>query len=429
MTSRERVLTAIAHREPDRIPIDFGATSVTGMHVSTVAALRDYYGLERRPVKVHESLQMLGLIEEDLQQTLGIDVQGMLGRTTTFGFPVRDWKPWRMYSGLEVLVPGDFNTTVDSNGDTLIYPQGDTSAAPSGRMPAGGHFFDVIVRQERFDEDHLDPSDNLEEYGPVDPEALEYFSQATRTARATGRAVIASFGGTGFGDIAHVPGPALKHPKGIRDIAEWYMSTTSRRGYIHQIFSAQCDFAIANLQKTYQAVGGNTDIVFICGTDFGTQSSTFCSVSTFRDLYFPYYKRVNDWVHANTPWKTFKHSCGSVVRFIDSFIEAGFDILNPVQCSAAGMDPETLKSKYGDRVVFWGGGVDTQHVLPFGTAEEVREQVLRRCEIFARGGGFVFNTIHNIQADTPVENIVAMFDAVNEFNGQRSGHAATRSTV
>ncbi len=429
MTARERVLTTLSHREPDRIPIDFGTTSVTGMHVSTVAALRDYYGLERRPVKVQECLQMLGLIEADLQQALGIDVEGMLGRKTNFGFPIRDWKPWRLNSGLDVLVPGDFNTTVDANGDTLIYPQGDTSVAPSGRMPAGGHFFDVIVRQEPFDDENLNPSDNLEEYGPVDPVALEYFAHATRTARATGRAVVASFGGTGFGDIAHVPGPALKHPKGIRDIAEWYMSTTSRRGYIHQIFSAQCDYAIANLERIYAVVGDNIDIAFICGTDFGTQSSTFCSVNTFRDLYFPYYKRVNDWIHAHTPWKTFKHSCGSVVRFIDSFIEAGFDILNPVQCSAAGMDPEVLKSKYGDRVVFWGGGVDTQHVLPFGSPQEVREQVLRRCDIFARGGGFVFNTIHNIQAGTPVENIVAMFDAVNEFNGERSGNAATRRAV
>jgi uroporphyrinogen-III decarboxylase len=167
-------------------------------------------------------------------------------------------------------------------------------------------------------------------------------------------------------------------------------------------------------------VGDNIDVLFVCGTDFGTQASTFCSVPAFRDLYFPYYQRVNEWVHRHTSWKTFKHSCGSVIRFIDPFVEAGFDILNPVQCSAAGMEPRNLKEKYGDRVVFWGAGVDTQHVLPFGTPREVREQVLERCGIFARDGGFVFNTIHNVQAETPVENIVAMFDAVREFNGQRS---------
>jgi uroporphyrinogen-III decarboxylase len=122
-------------------------------------------------------------------------------------------------------------------------------------------------------------------------------------------------------------------------------------------------------------------------------------------------------VHANTAWKCFKHSCGSVERFFESFIEAGFDIINPVQCSAAGMGPGDLKRKYGSRLVFWGGGVDTQKTLPFGTPGEVREEVLRRCEIFAPGGGFVFNSIHNLQAGTPVENIVAMLDAVHQFNG------------
>ncbi len=420
MTSRERVLCALDHRQPDRVPIDSGATAVTGMHVSAVAALREHFGLEKRVVKVHEPFQMLGLIEEDLQEALGIDVDGMLPRSTIFGFADEGWKPWRMYSGLEVLVPRDFNTSLDANGDTLIYPQGDMSAPPSGRMPKGGHFFDAIIRQPPIDDERLDPEDNLEEFGPVTDDDLQFFAKRTQESRATGRAVVAGFGGTAFGDIALVPAVNLKHPKGIRDVAEWYMSTTSRRDYVHRIFDRQCEIALANLAKTHAVVGDNIDVLFVCGTDFGTQSSTFCSTAAFKDLYFPYYHRVNDWVHRNTNWKTFKHSCGSVIRFIDPFIDAGFDILNPVQCSAVGMDPRNLKAKYGDRVVFWGGGVDTQRVLPFGTPAEVREQVLERCEIFSKDGGFVFNTIHNIQAETPIENIVAMFDAVHEFNGQRS---------
>jgi len=313
-------------------------------------------------------------------------------------------------------VPGGFNVTVDANGDTLMYPEGDTMAPPSGRMPKGGYFFDAIVRQEPLDEDNLNVEDNLEEFGPVEEIDLAYFRTAAREAFGTGRAVVANFGGTAFGDIALVPAPWLKHPKGIRDIAEWYMSTTSRRDYIHRIFSSQCDIAVQNLEKIHAAIGDSVDVVFLCGTDFGTQTSSFCSVAAFRDLYFPYYKRVNDWIHAHTGWKTFKHSCGSVERFIPSFIEAGFDILNPVQCSATGMGAEHLKSTYGDRLVFWGGGVDTQKVLPFGTPEEVRRQVIERCNVFSRGGGFVFNTIHNIQAQTPVANIVAMLDAVREFD-------------
>jgi uroporphyrinogen-III decarboxylase len=133
-------------------------------------------------------------------------------------------------------------------------------------------------------------------------------------------------------------------------------------------------------------------------------------------LWFPYYKLMCDWIHGHTSWKIFKHTCGSAARFFDSMVQAGIDIVNPVQCSAVGMEPEQLKAKYGDRLTFWGGGVDTQKVLPFGTPEQVREQVLRRCEIFAPRGGFVFNTIHNIQAGTPVANIVAMLDALRSFN-------------
>jgi uroporphyrinogen-III decarboxylase len=414
--SRERIIAALNHKRPDRIPIDFGATMVTGVHASCVAELRDHYGLEKRPVRIHEPFQMLAVLDDDLQDAMGLDVVGVFARNTMFGFPVGTWKSW-MFNGLEVLVPEGFNTTVDVNGDTLIYPEGDTTVPPSGRMPSGGHFFDSIIRQDPLDEDNLDPQDNTEEFKPVTQEDLDHLARATQQAAATGRAVAATFGGTAFGDIAMVPAPFLKHPKGIRDIAEWYVSTSSRQDYIHKIFERQCEVAIQNLERIYIVVGDSVQVIFLCGTDFGTQTSAFCSVKTFDNLYFPYYKQVCDWVHAHTPWKVFKHSCGAVSKFLPSFIEAGIDILNPVQCSATGMAPEELKAKFGDHLVFWGGGVDTQHVLPFGSPAEVREQVLRRCEIFAPGGGFVFNTIHNVQAKTPVENIVAMIDAVHEFNG------------
>jgi hypothetical protein len=301
----------------------------------------------------------------------------------------------------------------------LIYPQGDTSAPPSGRMPRGGYFFDAIIRQQPIDDDRLDPGDNLEEFGPIDEAALDEIHEDVEAAAATGRAVIANFGGTAFGDIALVPAPNLKHPRGIRDVTEWYMSLNSRRDYVHAVFSGQCEIALANLARIHERIGDLVDVVVICGTDFGTQTSSFCSVETFDELWLPYYKRVNDWIHAHTGWKTFKHSCGSVERFLASFIACGFDILNPVQCSAAHMEPERLKERYGRDLVFWGGGVDTQKTLPFGTPAEVREQVLQRCKIFAEGGGYVFNPIHNVQARTPVENIVAAIDAVHEFNATR----------
>lgn len=418
MTHKERILAALRHQEPDAVPIDFGGTAVTGIHASCVAALRDFYGLEKRLVKVHEPYQMLGWIDDDLKEAMGIDAEGATPPKTMFGFANDRWKTWRTPQGLEVLVAEQFVTTVDQNGDTLIYPEGDTTAPPSGRMPKEGYFFDTIIRQEPIDDNNLDPGENLEEFGPLSGQDLAWIEQEVARAAATGKAVVATFGGTAFGDIALVPAPFMKHPKGIRDVAEWYMSTAARRDYIHQIFTRQCEIALANLGRIHSVVGDAVDVLFVCGTDFGTQSSSFCSVGTFRELYFPYYKQVNEWIHQHTPWRTFKHSCGSVERFIPSFIEAGFDILNPVQCSAAGMEAEHLKSTFGERIVFWGGGVDTQQVLPFETPGEVREQVLERCNVFARGGGFVFNSIHNVQARTPVENIVAMIDAVREFNGQ-----------
>jgi uroporphyrinogen-III decarboxylase len=223
--------------------------------------------------------------------------------------------------------------------------------------------------------------------------------------------------GTAFGDIALIPAPFMKHPKGIRDVAEWYMSTLSRPDYVHKVFEKQLEYALANFEKLYDAVGDNLDVLFLCGTDFGTQSSTFCAPEVYDELYHPYYKAMNDWIHSHTSWKTMKHSCGAVESFMSHFIASGFDIINPVQCSATGMEPATLKERYGDRLTFWGGGMDTQQTLPFGTPEEVRRQTLERCEIFSKDGGFVFNTVHNIQARTPIPNVVSMIDALKECGG------------
>ena len=416
--SRERLIATLNHKQPDRIPIDFGGTATTGVHVSCVAALRDYYGLEKRPVRVHEPFQMLGTLEEDLQDAMGLDVIGAVCAH------YHVWLPGRRLEGMAIEragSPGSRGFQYDGRyrREHVDLPEGDMTVPPSGRMPSGGYFFDCIVRQGPIDEDKLNPEDNLEDFSSISQADLDHIVGATRAAAASGRGVIATFGGTALGDIALVPAPFLKHPKGIRDITEWYVSTSSRQNYVHKVFERQCEIALENLEKIHDAIGDIVQAVFICGTDFGTQTSAFCSVKTFNNLYFPYYKKVNDWIHSRTQWKTFKHSCGAVSKFLPSFIDAGIDILNPVQCSATGMDPEQLKASFGDRLVFWGGGVDTQRVLPFGTPAQVREQVLRRCEIFAPGGGFVFNTIHNVQAATPVENIVAMLDAVHEFNRRK----------
>ena len=393
--------------------MDFGATATTGIAASTVYRLRRALGLNG-PVKVVEPYQMLGEVDAELREALGIDVVGLGGRDNMFGFPNEDWKPWELFDGTPVLVPGKFNTEPEPNGDILMYPQGDRSAPPCARMPEGGYYFDSIVRQPPIDEDNLRVEDNLEEFGPISDESLAFLRDSAAELADTGLGVVGSFADTGFGYIALVPAPFVKHPKGIRDVEEWYISTVTRREHVREIFARQCEIALENLQRIRPAVEEVVDVLFITGTDFGTQRGPFISRDAYRDLYMPFHRRVNDWVHANTTWRTFIHSCGGVEPLIPDFIEAGFDVLNPVQCSAADMDPCHLKETYGDDIVFWGGGIDTQKTLPFGTPDEVREQVRERVEVFGEGGGFVFNAIHNVQANTPIENLVAMFETFDD---------------
>lgn len=417
MLSRTRVQYALDHKEPDRVPLDLGASATTGMHVSSVYLLRQALGLDQpgAPVKVIEPYQMLGEIKPDLMEALGIDVVGLGETRTLFGFKNENWKLWTTFDGTPVLVPAGFNTEPQPNGDILMYPEGDKSAPPSGRMPKDGWYFDTIVRQPAIDDDHLNVEDNLEEFGPIADQELEHFRrEAERLYNETDKAILANFGGTAFGDIALVPAPWLKHPKGIRDVEEWYVSTVARRAYVREIFERQCEIALQNLARIYEVVGNRVTAVFVSGTDFGTQKGPFISNQSYRELYMPFHKRVNDWVHEHTRWHTFIHTCGSVVALLPDLVGAGFDILNPVQCSAAGMDPQGLKERFGDRITFWGGGIDTQHTLPFGSPDQVRAEALERIRTFGPGGGFVFNAIHNVQARVPVENLLALFETVRE---------------
>ncbi len=417
LTSRERVRLSLQHSVPDRVPLDLGSSAVTSMHVSTVYRLRQALSLDApgTPVKVIDPFQMLGEIKPDLMAALGVDVVRLESPQTLFGFRNEDWRPWTAFDGTPVLVPGGFNTEPEPNGDILMYPQGDKSVPPSGRMPRGGWYFDAIIRQPPIDDARLNVEDNVEEFVPLSQADLDYFrTEAERFYTTTDQAIMLSISGTAFGDIAMVPAPWLRHPKGIRDVAEWYMSTISRRDLVYRIFERQCEVGLANLERLHEVVGERVAAVFVTGTDFGMQSRPFISPKTYLDLYAPFHREINNWIHTHTTWKTFIHTCGSIVPLIDYLIEAGFDILNPVQTSAAGMDPAELKLRFGERLTFWGGGVDTQHTLPFGTPQEVRRQVRERLEIFGRGGGFVFNTIHNVQAQVPIDNVLAMYETVRE---------------
>jgi hypothetical protein len=284
-------------------------------------------------------------------------------------------------------------------------------------MPRDGFYFDTIVRQEPIDEDSLDPKEWVDQtYALYTDEDLRYLEETSkRYFENTDLALLGNFWGAGFGDIAVVPGPAIPHPKGIRDPEEWYVSAVTRKGYVADIFGYQFELQMKNLRLYREAVEDRVDIIVMSGTDFGSQTGPFISPQSYREMFKPLHRAMNDWVHENTPWKTFYHTCGSIVSFLDDFHEAGIDILNPVQISAVGMSPAVLKKQYGDKFVFWGGGVDPQGTLSFGNPEEVALEVKGNIEIFKRGGGFVFNNVHNVQATVPLDNLMAFFEAYREY--------------
>ena len=413
MTSKERIQCALNHKEADRIPVDFGTTGVSGIHCKVIEGLRKYYGLEYRPVRGIEPFQMLGEVDDDLQKIIGTDVYGIYGRKNMFGIDESEFHEQVTTWGQHVLIAKDIDMTPDKNGNIYIYSGGDRNYSPCAVMPEGCYFANAIERIVT-DEDNLRVEDNLEEFSLIGDEDIEHFACEINKADETGMAVIASFGGAALGDIAFIPGMGIKDPKGIRTVADWYMSTVIRPDFIHKLFETQIDIAIRNYKKLWDRVGSKVDVVFTCGTDFGTQDSQFCSADTFRELWGPHYKRMNDWIHSNTTWKIMKHCCGSIIPLIPGMIEAGFDILNPVQINAKGMDSQYLKNEFGKYLTFWGGGIDTQKILPDATPEEVKTHVRKQCEIFGKDGGFVFNSVHNIQANSPILNVVAMIETLNE---------------
>ena len=412
MTSRERVVKAINHQLPDRVPRDLGTTLVTGVHASAYAELKQALGIADGHVRVYDPFQILAEVEMPVRRALKIDTIGIQLPKTVFGYRNEQWKPFRLFDGTEVLVSKHFEFDTLDNGDIVQYPRGDRSVPPSAKMPKDGYYFDVLVRQEPIVDSELDAADWAEQsYGVYAEEDLRFLEESSKFSfENTEYALIGNFGGAAFSNIAYVPGPHLAHPRGIRDPEEWLASMITRKQYILDVHRRQFEIQMRNLQLYHQAVGERIQVIYMSGTDFGAQEGPFISPVLFRELFKPFLKQMNDWVHENTSWKTFYHTCGSVVDFLDDFVEAGFDILNPVQISARGMDPQLLKNKYGDRLVFWGGGVDTQHTLPFATPAEVRSEVRRNVEIFSRGGGYVFTPVHNIQANVPVENILALFE-------------------
>ena len=402
MTSRERVLAALSFREPDRVPLDLGGSIMSGIMAHPLDRLRRHLGLETRPVRVYEVFQMLGEVELDLAERLGLDVLPVEPPVQFFGLRREGWKPWRLWDGTQVLVPGAFEVEVAPDGDWLLHTAGDPSQPVEGRMPRNGFYFDMPALTAGHDDYRPPPLEEVRREHQLEPAELEFLaSRAEHLRRTTDKALF-----LGCWDKFGLPW--------VGSIPDFLVLMLSDPGYVKELFAARTQTALDNLAKAKRYLGDNIDVLGLDGTDYGAQNAELFAPELFAELYVPFFRIQNDWVHGHTRWKTWLHTCGSVTRILPLLVEAGVDILNPLQTSAAGMDPAWLKRSFGGKIAFWGGGVDTQRTLPFATAGEVAAEVRERVRLLAPGGGFVFNPIHNVQQGTPPENVVAAYDTARE---------------
>lgn len=418
MTSRERVRKALNHELTDRVPIDLGSTPITTIHVLTLKKLRETLHLENKMIPINDPLLLTGEVDRDVLEALQVDTVGVWGLGNNIGVRNKDYKKWTLPDGTDVLVSGEFAYTVGDDGSLFAYAGGDMNYPPSARMPAGGYYFDPIVRQENLEdkEEWNARKDYADQYPLLSEEELEAFEkQSIDLFNNTSSALVGHYDWGGLGDAFHVPGPWVKETlHGVRSMPDWLMTMYDEPEYLKELFDMQSDRAIENLKMYKQAVGDRIDVLELSATDFAHQSGLMISRDIFRELFMPYYKKMNTWLHENTDWKIFIHSCGAVIPIIPDFIECGFDILNPIQVSATGMEAEILKTNFGKDIVFWGGGCDPQEVMPKATPEQVYEETKKTAAILSRGGGFIGGNIHNVQPDVPPENLMAELQALRD---------------
>jgi uroporphyrinogen decarboxylase len=410
MTSSERVLTALNFNEPDRIPVDLGGHRSSGIAAIAYGRLRKYLGLPWKPVRVYDMVQQLAIIDEDVLDLFGVDTIEM-GRG--FLLQDRDWKPWVLPDGSPCEVPFYVNLKQSGN-DWYVY---DDRGDELGVMKKGSLYFEqtrwpLMDRGIENDDFH-----DLEEmlgkniwsavahpgaHLSLDEAGLKALEEGARALRAsTDRAIIGLFGGNMF-----------ELPQMLYRMDHYLLATGMYPDKALELSEALAQIHLRNLEKWMSAVGPYIDVVLF-GDDLGGQQGPLISPDAYRQLYKPYHRML--WTRAKelAGVKVQLHCCGGIYELLPDLIEAGLDAVNPVQVSCRGMDPVRLKKEFGGKITFWGGGCDTQRILPSAGPEEVRNNVRELTHIFSPGGGFVFQQVHNILANVPPENIVAMLETVN----------------
>ena len=399
MNSRERILTALRHQEPDRVPIDLDGMASTGIMAIAYNRLKAHLGMRGGETVVYDIGQQLAHPEPPLLERFGVDVLP-LPRTTLGLNPLYPtWKPWTLPDGSPALVPSGFCPVQNERGDWLIL---DDQGRVTHRMPAGGLYFDQVYHP-LAEATTIAEIENLELPVLSDDELAWLRREACQLYASTDRAIMGHFGGS-----------ILEAAQSLRGWDRFMMDLAWQPKLAQALGQRLADHHLAGLPRYLDAVGEYIQIIQM-GDDLGTQRGPQMSPEMYRELIKPYHRQVYENVKAHSDLYLFLHSCGSIYTLIPDLIELGVDILNPVQISAAEMDPARLKREFGRDIVFWGGGIDTQHVLPHATPQLVRQHVRELLEIWAPGGGYVFCQVHNIQANVPPENVVAMFEAALAF--------------
>jgi uroporphyrinogen decarboxylase len=398
MTSRERVLAALDHEEPDRLPVDLGGSIVTGINAMAYAKLKRYLSargwmLDQEPIKVTNIILLLAEVEPELIDAWGIDVLPIDRYFVAPGVPLGGrWKAHPLPDGAPALFPEDFSPVIEEDGTWKLF---EGEVLTKVLSPGSGSFVPT-----HFPLANISPEE-LETFplARIGDEELDYLHNRARyLCENTDKALFGWFNGSIFETAQFLSG-----------FDTFFMRLAGEPEFSRRLLERLTEAVIADLKLYLDAVGQYIQVIGF-GDDFGFQNGPQISPELFRSSIKPLLKEIYSTAHALSPAKVFLHSCGSVHEFIEDFIEIGVDILNPVQTSAADMEVERLKSQFGGRIVFWGGGADVQSVLPRGTPEEVRRDVRHRLEVMQPGGGFVFAPIHNLQADIPPENIVAMYE-------------------
>ncbi len=406
MTSRERVMKALNFEQPDRVPIDLSGMRASGMNAVVYDQLKQRMGL-RTPTRIFDKMQILAVIEPEVLARLHVDVLPLEGATARWlGQDAAAGIRRRLFCGREVIFPPDANITEEADGGWALR---DAAGKRYAAMPKDGFYFDYIRRTmagRQIVPDAFQPRRSV-----PDEELKLLEERAKLLYENTDKALL------GWGASISLMGMSWLLADNITQgsLDEWLCMLMTEKETAREMMERYVDASICCLKQYHQAVGDRCVAWGIASDDGGTQRGELLRPELFAEMIKPHYKRVCDWVHRNTRWKTYLHSCGSVYHYIPHWIEAGVDIINPVQISAANMEPERLKREFGGKIVFWGGGCDTQRTLPLGSPQEVRAHVRRNIEIFKPGGGFVFTQVHNVQQNVPIENVEAMFDAAYDF--------------